>query len=380
MPLKGFAPKISCLLAALVALCFSGSIAGSILLLVPQQAEQQFGPPAPYLPPLQRLTLSLQLLAYQQDLLTPISPAVEDLTFQVALGESIQSISRRLQAAGYIGNAEAFRLFLIYSGLDRSIQAGEYRFAASQTAMEIAKSMQDATPAEVEFNILPGWRLEEIAAALPTSGLEVQPEVLIRTAYTRPAEFAFIAELPPGISLEGFFFPGLYRLPRRISADELITAFLNAFDANVDPDLRFALARHNLNLHQAVTLASIIQREAIDETEMPVIASVFYNRMAAGMKLDSDPTVQYALGYNETQRSWWTNPLSAADLQVNSPYNTYLSPGLPPGPIANPGLAALRAAAFPAQTPYFFFRAACDQSGKHTFAQTFEEHLNNACP
>ncbi|MBP1704218.1 MAG: hypothetical protein H6Q38_3325, partial [Chloroflexi bacterium] len=100
----------------------------------------------------------------------------------------------------------------------------------------------------------------------------------------------------------------------------------------------------------------------------------------AGMKLDSDPTVQYAIGFNPEQNTWWTNPLSTNDLQFNSPYNTYLNWGLPPGPIANPSLEALQAVANPAQTPYYFFRAACDGSGKHAFAETLEEQVRNACP
>jgi UPF0755 protein len=107
---------------------------------------------------------------------------------------------------------------------------------------------------------------------------------------------------------------------------------------------------------------------------------VFYNRLASGSRLASDPTVQYALGYNQNQGTWWTNPLSLQDLQVDSLYNTYIYNGLPPAPISNPGLAALRAVAFPAQTPYFYFRAACDGSGRHLFAQTYEEHVANECP
>jgi UPF0755 protein len=98
------------------------------------------------------------------------------------------------------------------------------------------------------------------------------------------------------------------------------------------------------------------------------------------MKLDSDPTVQYALGYNSTQNTWWTNPLTANDLQTQSPYNTYLNAGLPPGPIANPSISALQAVAFPAQTPYYYFRARCDGSGRHLFAATLEEQVKNACP
>ena len=111
-----------------------------------------------------------------------------------------------------------------------------------------------------------------------------------------------------------------------------------------------------------------------------MIASVFTNRLRAGMRLDSDPTVQYALGYDPATGRWWKSPLSLDDLQVVSPYNTYQILGLPPGPIANPSLNALRAVAFPAETPYYYFRAACDGSGRHTFAETFEQHQDNACP
>jgi UPF0755 protein len=114
--------------------------------------------------------------------------------------------------------------------------------------------------------------------------------------------------------------------------------------------------------------------------EQPMIASVFLNRLADGMKLDSDPTVQYALGFNLRQNTWWTNPLSTDDLGINSPYNTYQNTGLPPGPISNPSLSALRAVAYPADSPYYYFQAACDGSGRHEFARTYEEHLANSCP
>jgi UPF0755 protein len=138
-------------------------------------------------------------------------------------------------------------------------------------------------------------------------------------------------------------------------------------------------AQQNLDLYDGVVLASIVEREAVQDEEMPLIASVFLNRLSANMKLDSDPTVQYSLGYNARQKTWWTNPLSTSDLAVDSPFNTYLYLGLPPGPIANPGLAALRAVAFPAQSPYYYFRADCDGSGRHLFATTFDEHIANGC-
>jgi UPF0755 protein len=155
---------------------------------------------------------------------------------------------------------------------------------------------------------------------------------------------------------------------------------LEDFQSKISPDLIEGFQNQGLSLFQAVTLASMVQREAVVAEEMPMIASVFINRLQAGMRLDSDPTVQYALGYDEENGVWWKNPLSLDDLQFDSAYNTYQIEGLPPGPIASPSLNALRAVAFPAKTPYYFFRAACDGSGRHTFAETLEQQKANACP
>jgi UPF0755 protein len=160
----------------------------------------------------------------------------------------------------------------------------------------------------------------------------------------------------------------------------LVSILLQGFTSQLPKEAQAAYTEHGLTLFQAVTLASIIQREAMVEDEMPLIASVFYNRLAIGMKLEADPTVQYALGFNATQGTWWTNPLSGENMQFDSPYNTYLYPGLPPGPISNPGLAALEAVANPAQTTFYYFQARCDDSGLHNFAETFEEHKQNFCP
>ena len=194
-----------------------------------------------------------------------------------------------------------------------------------------------------------------------------------------PQQYSFSAELP-GSSLEGFLFPDSYTLPRQAAAEQLLATILRNFDNQVNAEIRAGFANQGLGLFEAVTLASMVEREAINDEEMPMLASVFYNRLLVNQRLASDPTVQYALGYNTEQGTWWTNPLSLADLEIDSPYNTYLYPNLPPGPICNPGLAAMRAVAFPAQTPYYYFRAACDGSGNHLFAETFEQHLANECP
>jgi UPF0755 protein len=150
------------------------------------------------------------------------------------------------------------------------------------------------------------------------------------------------------------------------------------FDTRVDDEIRQGLAQQGLSLHQGVILASIVEREAVVAEERPRIAAVFLNRLAIGMNLDADPTVQYALS-SLVQGDWWPN-LTLENLQIDSPYNTYRYPGLPPGPIASPGLDSLRAVAFPMSSSEYYFRALCDGSGRHAFAETFEQHQLNSCP
>ncbi len=187
--------------------------------------------------------------------------------------------------------------------------------------------------------------------------------------------------LPESATLEGYFLPDLYSFEPDIPLESMIPVMLARFaSAAQDARLQEGLARQNISLHQAVTLASIIERETRADEEKARIASVFYNRLAANMRLETDPTVQYALGYDSAAGTWWKSPLSLDDLAINSPYNTYLYQGLPPGPISNPAMTTILAAVQPEETPYYFFRARCDGSGTHVFSVTYEEHLNNACP
>jgi UPF0755 protein len=363
-------------LVGVVLLCLVlATTAGYAGLRLPAQAEQKFGPPATGLS-LPKTVLYSALLLYQaNDLLQPANPSGAEQDFTIQPGESAASISVRLAEDGFIQNPAAFRTFLQYSGLDVSLQAGEYHLSPAKNALEIAQDLQDATPAEVTFQVLPGWRLEEIAAALPTSGLEFSGEEFLQVAQTSPGLL-----LPETGTLEGFLLPGEYTFQRTISPTAFAEDMVANFAANLTDDLRQGFKRQNLGVFGAVTLASIVQREAVIPDEMPQIAGVFYNRLAAGMKLDSDPTVQYAIGYNPDQSTWWTNPLSLQHLQIESLYNTYIYAGLPPGPIANPSLEALMAVAYPAKSPYYYFRSACDGSGRHVFAETYDEHIRNACP
>ena len=356
-------------------------LAGWLALGLPDKAASTYGlPPAASLGAYQRIFLSARLLMQVNDLRTPYNPQDAGRSFTVQLGESTYEITERLQAQEFIPSAAALRDYLVYAGLDTGLQAGEYDLSARMTPLEIAHALQDSTPGEVTFSVLPGWRLEEVAAALPTSGLSFAPQVFIALAQQPLITSPVLQELAPGASIEGFLLPDTYLLPRETPVDVFLGAMLENFHLKVDQVMRQGFQDQGLSLYQAVTLASIVERETIVDDEMPLIASVFLNRLAAGMKLDADSTVQYALGFQADRSTWWKNPLSLEDLQFVSPYNTYLSPGLPPGPIANPTLAALSAVARPAQSPYYYFRAACDGSGRHVFAVTFEEHQNNACP
>lgn len=362
-----------------VLLCFSSLLFVWSLASIPRQVEQRFGPASSSLSTGQRLSYGAQLLLYEKSLLTPVSSDAQTYSFQVQTGESASLVALRLQEEGFIRDADAFRVYLVYAGLDTGLQAGSHQISPSQTAVEIAREIQDATPDQVIVGILPGWRAEEIAAALQYSGLSISREAFLTMVY-QPADTTLPEAWRGYGSLEGFLMPGEYLFYRDVTPQDFVLTLLNRFDEQVTDDLRNAFDSRGLSLQDAVILASIIEREAMIDQEKPMIASVFFNRLEVGMRLESDPTVQYAVGYNMEQKTWWTNPLSQSDLMFDSPYNTYLYPGLPPGPIANPGISALQAVAYPATTPYYYFRAKCDQSGEHNFAVTYDEHLSNGCP
>jgi UPF0755 protein len=350
---------------------------GFLFIGIPAISAHLYGKPAVGLDPLQVVQYSSKLL-WDDGLLTkPKAPGAPEQSFTIQQGESVGSISNNLQGAGLISDASILRDYLIYTGLDNSVQAGEYQLSPAMSIVDIARRLQDATPADVTFVILSGWRIEEIAASLPTSGLDVKPDEFIKAAQSPHSGYDYLSDSP---TVEGFIYPDTYILPRVTQVDELINTLLRNFSLHLTIDLREGFTRQGLSVYQAVTLASIVEREAVQPDEAPLIASVYLNRLKIGMKLDADPTIQYALGYNPVQQTWWTNPLGADDLQYVSTYNTYLDNGLPPTPIDNPSLNSLLAVASPADTQYYYFSARCDASGYHNFAQSFEEHLQNLCP
>jgi UPF0755 protein len=342
---------------------------------VPARVILLYGPPASHLSISDRVEYSTRLLAHGDVLKTPRDPNGVEQSFSVAPGETVASIAQRLEDAGLISNTQAFFDYAVYTGIDLTIQSGGFTLSPAQSIMDIARALQKFSPTDATLVILPGWRMEEIAASLPTSGLGIPPETFLSASANPPQ----VLDLDSSSTMEGFFFPDIYTLPRETDVTQLLDVIARNFSARLTPDLQNGFAAQNLSVYQAVTLASIVEREAVHIEEAPLIASVYLNRLAISMKLDADPTIQYALGYQADTGSWWKSPLALTDLEVISPFNTYLNTGLPPAPISNPGIEALTAVAFPQSTPYYFFRAACDGSGYHVFAATFEEQLANGC-
>jgi len=363
----------------LIIACFAIIILVTTIIL-PNFAVKEFGNPSDKLSITQRILLPLKLYLGRNELQESTSLSDSEVLFEINVDESASTVCSKLEQTGIINDSDVLINYLIYKGYDRLIQSGVFRLTTAMTSIEIADLLTEPITKDVTFVILPGWRIEEIAASLVTSGLNIDPEEFINLAYHPTLDLSEKVGLVQGISLEGFLYPKEYQIPREIVLNDLLSLLLDEFTKNLDNDLILAIENHGLNLREAVTLASIIQREAIEKTEQPLIASVFYNRMNLGMRLETDPTVQYALGINTSTSQWWKSPLSYEDLTVVSPYNTYQIYGLPPGPICNPNISAIRAVAYPDESPYFYFRAACDGSRTHNFAVNYEEHLGNECP
>lgn len=370
----------SCFLLLFVAIIILIIAVGAMAVIyLPSLVEKKIGHQATDLPLRTKFSVAIQLFKDAEELKKPYLSGQNDVIFPIQSGESVEMICLRLEDMGLIGDAALVRSYLIFTGLDRQLQSGTFMLNPGMTPIEISDVITNFNTSVLQFVILPGWRIEEIAASLPTSGLDIPPEQFLEFAYNPPVIYLEMLSLPGNSSLEGYLFPGSYQLSRDTGLEALVSQLIERFTSNISGEMEQAFTFVGLTRHQAIILASIIQREGVIPEERSLIASVFLNRLAAGMRLETDPTIQYALGYQNANASWWKSPLFYEDLLVDSPYNTYAIIGLPPGPISNPDLDSIMAVAYPEQTPFYYFRARCDGSQRHNFSETYEEHLNNAC-
>lgn len=356
-----------------------GLMVVTILLFVPTATEQMYGPPASNQKPLQLIQRSTVLLLRRNDLLESPLPEETTVNFIITEGDNATSVAGRLQELGLITDASLFIDFLVYKGYDRTLQQGTFNLDGKMNAIVIAETFQDPTPSLVTISLLPGWRLEEVANSI-ASYWTIDTSLFLDIA-KHPRQYDITSPLPIENGLEGLLLPGNYVIERStIDEKQILMALLIGMEQTLTPELLAAFQNNGLSPYQALIMASMVEKEAGSADEMPLIASVFYNRIKANMRFQSDPTVQYAIGFDEGQQTWWVNPLPAGFDQIDSPYNTYRYEGFPPTPICAPSLNALLAIANPAESDYYFFRAKCDGSGEHNFSRTYEEHLNFACP
>jgi len=327
----------------------------------------------------QETLLDLYLRLRQVDLDQPAGDDPTPVIFTIQPGETAAQIAQRLEEEGLIRDADVFRALLRLRGLDTRLEAGSYELRRTMSMNEVMAALQHGRPPTVQLTVPEGWRAEEIADLLRVVGLADPDEFLQLVRSGGDFDYDFLRDRPAGVtSLEGFLFPETYEFPTDATARDVVQRMLETFGQRFTPELREQAQKHGLGVYQAVTLASIVEREAVIPEERPIIASVFLNRLQAGMYLNADPTVQYALGFQEKSGTWWKRPLLLEDLDVDSPYNTYRHLGLPPGPICNPGLASLQAVANPADTEYYYFVANdVAGDGSHVFAKTLEEHQAN---
>ena len=300
-------------------------------------------------------------------------PASGDaITVTVEPGYGPSQIADTLERAGVIDSGTRFRVLAQLMGFDRLLQAGTYELREDMPELEVLYRLRNGIVTTRFVTVVEGWQLNEIADSLAALGIE--RDDFLTAAASHDYDYPFVNQIPAGQSLQGYLYPATYPLRTSDDGETLVEAMLAAFDANVPDDLATQAAAVGLTLHEAVTLASIIEREAVVPEEKPIMAQVFLSRLRIGFRLEADPTVQFALAEAGAD-TYWKPALTTADLAFDSPYNTYVYFGLPPGPISSPAADSIAAVLNPSETSYLFFVARPD--GSHAFAETFAEHSVN---
>lgn len=297
----------------------------------------------------------LFLLWWYQAIKAPDPTNTQTSTFIIQKGDNSRSIAEQLQKKGLIRSSIAFFLLARFTDLGNKIQAGQFNLSPSFDLYSTTSQLTRGTM-DIKITIPEGWRKEEITLKLA------------RELSIPEGEFLKVAK-------EGYMFPDTYFIPNEASASVVSEIMLSNFKNKTAGFDENYLKKKSLSLNDFVTIASLVEREAKLDTDRPIVASVILNRLKLGMKLDIDATVQYVLGYQQQEKSWWKKELTLEDLDIKSPYNTYKNAGLPPAPISNPGLAALEAVYRAPETDYLYYIS--DKTGKIHPAKSIEEHNKN---
>lgn len=288
----------------------------------------------------------------------PVSTQTETIRFVIPKGQAISIIGSRLEESGLIKNAFVFRLIVSFTNLAPAIQAGSFDIAPNLTTYEVAKQLTTGTQ-DTWITILEGWRTEEIAESLAQQDLDSFDQ----------EEFLELAK-----DSEGMLFPDTYLVPREMSTENIHSMLVNTFERKIVQGLSEEISESNRDFEDVLIMASLVEREARSYEQMRQVAGILWNRIDLGMALQVDATLQYVAGYNTQEQTWWAPP-TAAQKQLESSFNTYLHPGLPPQPIANPGFDAIKATLLPLESDDLFYIHAND--GSIYTAETLEQHNAN---
>jgi UPF0755 protein len=276
--------------------------------------------------------------------------------FVVNRGESLDTIVNNLAKDDLIRSKVVFFLIVKQLGIERSIQAGDFRLSPSMNAFEIANNLTHGT-LDVWITLIEGTRREEMAQVI-SKELDIPEVELIK------------------LSNEGYLFPDTYLFPKDATAGSLISIMENNFKQKFSAELKTQAEKKGLTENEVIILASIVEKEAKTPQDKKVVAGILLKRLEADWPLQVDATIQYALGYQSSEKSWWKKALSFDDLEIDSPYNSYKNKGLPPGPISNPGLYSIEAVVTADKTTPYWYYISDKQSNMH-YAKTDEEHQEN---
>ena len=284
------------------------------------------------------------------------------VTVEIPQGTSPKQIAKILKANDVIKSPFVFRLWLKISGADKLLRSGTFHLKKNISSIKaIWHLVNDSGAQTYKVTILEGWRLEEIAEELFKQGILTDKDTFLSEAKR--------------IQAEGFLFPSTYKLPKNMPPLDILKVMYQEYEKNILPLIKSPDNKTNLSEQEIITLASIVEREAVINDERPKIAAVYLNRLKIGKMLQADPTVQYALGYCESEQRHWKKGLTYADLKYDSPYNTYMYAGLPPAPIASPGVNSVKAVLNPEPNFEALYFVANNDSGRHIFSKTYHQHL-----
>jgi UPF0755 protein len=292
------------------------------------------------------------------------NPEGDPVRFTIPRSAGLSVAADTLAARGVIGSAARFKLYARMRGADRKVQPGIYEIRRGTAWSEVLRKLTTGDVVKTRLVIPEGWTIRQIAPRMAAAAGIPEDSVLVRLASQSEARRAGV----PGPTFEGYLYPATYVFPLGTPAERMIAEMVARYRRAWTPELRRQLAASSLSEREIVTLASIVEAEARDWSERPTISAVYHNRLRIGMRLQADPTVQYALGENRQARLLYRDIASVA----GDPYNTYRHAGLPPGPIGNPSQGAIQAALKPAPGDYLYFVAR--PNGRHVFTRSLAEH------